>query len=158
VPEGELTDLRQRLQNTRWPERETVADNSQGPQLAKLQALVGRWLDGYDWRTCEEELNAFGQFHTNIEGLNIHFLHVRSPEPDALPLLMAHGWPGSVLEFRKVIRPLTNPAAHGGDPRNAFHVIAPSMPGFGFSGKPIERLEHLPDRGRLDRAHAPPGL
>jgi len=136
VPEADLTDLRERLHNTRWPDRETVPDTSQGPQLAKLQSLTTYWQDGYDWRACEQELNAFGQFRTAIDGLDIHFLHVRSPEPDALPLLMAHGWPGSVLEFRKVIGPLTDPAAHGGDPRNAFHVIAPSMPGFGLSGRP----------------------
>lgn len=136
VPEADLTDLRERLRTTRWPDRETVPDTSQGPRLATLQSLAAYWRDGYDWRACERELNAFGQFRTTIDGLDIHFLHVRSPEPDALPLLMAHGWPGSVLEFRKVIGPLTDPAAHGGDPRDAFHVIAPSMPGFGLSGKP----------------------
>jgi hypothetical protein len=138
VSDAELADLRARVTSTRWPERETVTDTSQRPQLAKLQALTAHWIDGYDWRACEAELNAFGQFTTEIDGLDLHFLHVRSPEPDALPLLMAHGWPGSVLEFHKVIGPLTDPAAHGGDPRQAFDVIAPSMPGFGFSGKPTE--------------------
>jgi len=136
LPDEALEDLRHRLSITRWPERETVDDVSQGPQLAKLQALCAYWADGYDWRACEDLLNGFGQYKTTIDGLGIHFLHVRSPEPDALPLLMSHGWPGSVLEFRKLIGPLTDPRAHGGDPRLAFHVVAPSMPGFGFSDKP----------------------
>lgn len=136
IPQAQLDDLRQRLAQTRWPDPETVPDTSQGPQLAKLQALVARWQDGYDWRRCERLLNGFGQYHTEIDGLDIHFLHVRSPNPDAIPLLLTHGWPGSVLEFREVIGPLTNPAAHGGDPRDAFHVVIPSLPGFGFSGKP----------------------
>ncbi|VVE37666.1 epoxide hydrolase [Pandoraea horticolens] len=134
----ELSELRGRLQRARWPDRETVNDTSQGPQLLKLQALVAHWMDGYDWRRCESMLNDFGQFKTTIDGLDIHFLHIRSPEPDAIPLLMAHGWPGSVLEFRKVIAPLSNPAAHGDDPKQAFHLVIPSMPGFGFSGKPSE--------------------
>jgi pimeloyl-ACP methyl ester carboxylesterase len=138
TPEADLAGLRARLRDTGWPERETVPDTSQGPQLTKIQALVERWTDGYDWRACEAELNAFGQYRTTIDGLDIHFLHVRSPEPHALPLLMTHGWPGSVLEFRKVIGPLTDPAAHGGDPADAFDVIVPSIPGFGYSGKPTE--------------------
>ncbi|WP_102126851.1 epoxide hydrolase family protein [Deinococcus planocerae] len=136
VPEEQLADLRARLARTRWPEQETVPDTSQGPQLAKVQALIEHWQHRYDWRACEALLNGLGQFRTTIDGLDIHFLHVRSPEPSALPLLMTHGWPGSVLEFRKVIGPLTDPAAHGGDPRQAFHLILPSLPGFGFSGKP----------------------
>ncbi len=138
VPEADLDDLRDRVARTRWPDRETVPDTSQGPQLSKLQALTGHWLGAYDWRRAEAELNGFGQFTTTIDGLAIHFLHVRSPEPDALPLLLSHGWPGSILEFRKVIGPLTDPAAHGGDPRQAFHVVVPSMPGFGFSERPTE--------------------
>lgn len=136
IPQADLDDLQARLANTRWPDAQTVGDAGQGPQLDKLQALVRRWRDGYDWRRCERLLNDLGQYHTEINGLDIHFLHVRSPEPDAIPLLLTHGWPGSILEFRDVIGPLTNPAAHGGDPRDAFHVVVPSLPGFGFSGKP----------------------
>jgi pimeloyl-ACP methyl ester carboxylesterase len=136
VPEAQLTELRDRLNRVRWPEQETVGNTSQGPQKRKVQALVEHWRSRYDWRRCEGELNGFGQFKTVIDGVGVHFLHVRSPEPNALPLLMCHGWPGSVLEFRKVIGPLTNPAAHGAKTRQAFHVIAPSMPGFGFSDKP----------------------
>jgi len=136
IPEEQLTDLRDRLSRTRWPEQETVSDNSQGPRLARIQALIEHWQHTYDWRQCEALLNSLGQFRTTIDGLGIHFLHIRSPEPDALPLLMTHGWPGSVLEFRKVIGPLTDPAAHGGDPRQAFHLVIPCLPGFGFSDKP----------------------
>jgi pimeloyl-ACP methyl ester carboxylesterase len=136
VPEAQLGDLRERLARTRWPERETVDDTSQGARLERIQALCAYWQDGYDWRRCEALLNDLGQYRTTLDGLGIHFLHVRSPEPNALPLLMAHGWPGSVLEFRSVIGPLTDPAAHGGDPRDAFHLVIPSMPGFGFSDKP----------------------
>ena len=136
VPQAELDDLRERLSRTRWPDRETVDDTGQGPPLAKVQALCAHWRDGYDWRRCEALLNGFGQSRTEIGGLGIHVLHVRSPEPDALPLVMTHGWPGSVLEFRHVIGPLTDPAAHGGDPRDAFHLVIPSLPGFGFSDKP----------------------
>ncbi|WP_343727411.1 epoxide hydrolase family protein [Burkholderia seminalis] len=150
VPELELSDLRERLRRVRWPDPETVNDTSQGPRLSKLQALVAHWIEGYDWRRCESMLNDFGQFKTTIDGLDIHFLHIRSPEPDAVPLLMAHGWPGSVLEFRKVIGPLGNPAAHGGDPRQAFHLVIPSMPGFGFSDKPDEPGW---DMSRIGRAY-----
>jgi pimeloyl-ACP methyl ester carboxylesterase len=138
VPDAQLTDLRDRLARTRWPDRETVEDTGQGPRLAKLQALAAYWRDHYDWRRCEAMLNGFGQYRTTIDGLDIVFLHVRSPEPDALPLLMTHGWPGSMIEFHKVIGPLTDPAAHGGNPRDAFHLVIPTMPGFGFSGKPTE--------------------
>ncbi|WP_406887541.1 epoxide hydrolase family protein [Serratia marcescens] len=148
IPETQLDDLRRRLGLTRWPTRETVQDTSQGPQLAKIQALCSYWLNEYDWRKCESLLNGYGQYKTTIEGLGIHFLHIRSPEPDALPLLMCHGWPGSVLEFRDVIGPLSNPAAYNGNPRNAFHLIIPSMPGFGFSDKPGEpgwALERIAD-------------
>ena len=136
VPQADLDDLRDRLARTRWPDAETVGDNGQGPQLAKLRALAGRWLDGYDWRRCEAMLNGFGQHRTEIDGLGIHFLHIQSREPGALPLLMTHGWPGSVLEFRDVIAALTDPVAHGGAPADAFHLVIPSLPGFGFSGKP----------------------
>jgi len=136
IPEAQLDDLRGRLSRTRWPDRETVTDTSQGPSLEKIQALVAYWRDRYDWRRCETMLNGFGQHRISIDGLKIHFLHVRSPEPDAMPLILTHGWPGSVLEFHKMIGPLTDPLAHGGDRRDAFHLVVPSLPGFGFSGKP----------------------
>jgi pimeloyl-ACP methyl ester carboxylesterase len=132
VPEAELDDLRTRLTRTRWPEKEAVSDWSQGTPLAELQALCAYWQQGYDWRRCEARLNALGQFKTEIDGLDIHFLHVRSPHADAVPLLITHGWPGSVIEFMGVIEELANPADGG----LAFHVVAPSLPGFGFSGKP----------------------
>jgi len=138
IPQAELDDLRTRLSRTRWPEAETVADTSQGPRLEKIHALVDYWRDDYDWRRCEAMLNGFGQHRTTIDGLGIHFLHIRSPEAGALPLLMTHGWPGSVLEFHKVIGPLTDPVAHGGEARDAFHLIIPALPGFGFSDKPTE--------------------
>ena len=138
IPQSDLDDLAQRLARTRWPGRETVDDTSQGPPLAKLQALVARWRDGYDWRRCETILNGLGQHRTEIDGLGIHFLHIRSKEPNALPLLMTHGWPGSVLEFRDVIGPLVDPVAHGGEARDAFDLVIPSLPGFGFSDKPTE--------------------
>lgn len=137
IPDADLADLRNRLAHTRWPDAETVPDTSQGPQLAKLRALVARWQDGYDWRRCEALLNGYGQYLTEIDGLDIHFLHIRSKEPGAMPLLMTHGWPGSVLEFRDVIAPLTDPVAHGGQASDAFHLVIPSLPGFGFSGKPV---------------------
>jgi pimeloyl-ACP methyl ester carboxylesterase len=136
VPEADLDDLRLRLRATRWPERETVDDTSQGPQLARMRRLVDRWIDGYDWRRTEALLDGWGQHTTEIDGLSIHFLHVRSPEPGARPLILTHGWPGSVLEFRHAIGPLTDPVAHGGSAEDAFHVVIPSLPGFGFSGKP----------------------
>ena len=136
ILDSDLADLQTRLARTRWPDAETVSDFSQGPQLAKLRTLVDRWQNGYDWRRCETLLNDFGQYRTEIDGLDIHFLHIRSPEPDAMPLLMTHGWPGSVLEFRDVIGPLTNPVAHGGKAEDAFHLVIPSLPGFGLSGKP----------------------
>lgn len=138
IPDAALADLQARLALTRWPDAETVADASQGPQLAKLRALVARWQDGYDWRRCEALLNSFNQHHTEIDGVDIHFLHVRSPEAGAMPLLLTHGWPGSVLEFRDMIGPLTDPVAHGGHASDAFHLVIPSLPGFGFSGKPAE--------------------
>jgi epoxide hydrolase len=136
VPQAELDELARRLAATRWPERETVEDWSQGVPLEHMQALVAHWRSGYDWRRCESMLNGFGQFRTRIDGLDIHFLHVRSPHAEALPLLLTHGWPGSVVEFHKVIGPLTQPLAHGGRPQDAFHLVVPSLPGYGFSGKP----------------------
>jgi epoxide hydrolase len=136
VPEAQLTDLRDRLAQTRWPDRETVNDTRQGPPLAKIQALCAHWQQRYDWRRCEALLNGWGQFRTTVDGLGIHFLHIRSKEANALPLLMTHGWPGSVLEFRDVIGPLTDPVAHGGQASDAFHLVIPSLPGFGFSDKP----------------------
>jgi pimeloyl-ACP methyl ester carboxylesterase len=139
APESALDDLRQRLARARWPEREPVADWSQGVPLARLRALVDYWRTGYDWRRCEAMLNGFDQYRTEIDRLDIHFLHVRSPHADALPILITHGWPGSVIEFFKIIGPLTDPRVHGGEARDAFHVVAPSLPGFGFSGKPAER-------------------
>ncbi len=136
VPQADLDDLQRRLTSIRWAERETVDDWSQGAPLAKVRALCDYWRTGYDWRRCEARLNGLGQFKTEIDGLGVHFLHVRSPHPNALPLLITHGWPGSVIEFLKVIGPLTDPVAHGGRAEDAFHVIAPSVPGFGFSDKP----------------------
>jgi epoxide hydrolase len=148
VPESELEDLRARLRNTRWPERETVDDWAQGVPLAYLRDLCAYWADEYDWRTTEARLNALAQFRTTIDGLAIHFLHVRSPHADALPLVITHGWPGSIVEFLKVIGPLTDPTAHGGDASDAFNVVCPSLPGYGFSDKPtrpgwgVERIAH----------------
>lgn len=136
VPNEQLGDLKRRLGAARWPERETVQDFSQGVQLSRLKRLVAYWEAEYDWRRCEAMLNAFSQYRTEIDGLNIHFLHVRSRHKAALPLILTHGWPGSILEFSKVIGPLTDPAAHGGKDSDAFHVIVPSLPGFGFSDKP----------------------
>jgi pimeloyl-ACP methyl ester carboxylesterase len=136
VPEEDLADLRKRLAATRWPDRETVDDRSQGVQLAKLQELVRYWGTGYDWRKAEAQLNALPQFMTDIDGLDIHFIHVRSRHKNALPVIITHGWPGSVLELIKVIGPLTDPTAHGGSAADAFDVVIPSIPGHGFSGKP----------------------
>lgn len=136
VPQSALDDLKRRLAHTRWPERETPTDWSQGVPLAYLQDVCRYWHDHYDWRRCEAVLNSHPQFITEIDGLDIQFLHARSPHPQARPLVMTHGWPGSVVEFLKVIGPLTDPVAHGGDARDAFHVVCPSLPGFGYSGKP----------------------
>ncbi len=136
--EAELDDLRRRLQATRWPDPETPGDWSQGIPLAYTQELVAYWAEKYDWRAREASLNRFDQFITEIDGLDIHFIHVRSPHEDAVPLVITHGWPGSIVEFHKVIEPLTNPTAHGGDASDAFHVVCPSLPGYGFSGKPTE--------------------
>jgi epoxide hydrolase len=136
VPESELRDLRERLARTRWPEPETVADWSQGVPLAYVQELCRYWADAYDWRVTEARLNALPQFRTELDGLGIHFIHVRSPHASALPLVITHGWPGSVVEFLKVMGPLADPTAHGGGPADAFHVVCPSLPGYGFSDKP----------------------
>jgi len=131
-----LDDLKCRLRATRWPDRETVDDWSQGIPLAYVQDVCAYWAEKYDWRAREAKLNRFAQFKTEIDGLGIHFAHVRSPHADALPLVITHGWPGSIVEFHKVIEPLTNPTAHGGEARDAFHVVCPSLPGYGFSDKP----------------------
>ena len=136
IAQGQLVDLRRRIAATRWPDKETVADQSQGAQLAKLQTLVQYWGSGYDWRKVEAKLNALPQFMTNIDGVDIHFIHVRSRHKNALALIVSHGWPGSVIEQLKIIGPLTDPTAHGGNAEDAFDVVIPSLPGYGFSGKP----------------------
>jgi pimeloyl-ACP methyl ester carboxylesterase len=136
VPEEDLDDLRRRIAATNWPEKETVADQSQGVPLAMIQRLARHWATDYDWRKVEANLNALPQFMTEIDGLDIHFIHVRSQQEDALPLIVNHGWPGSVIEQLKIIDPLTNPTAHGATASDAFDVVIPSMPGYGFSGKP----------------------
>src|SRR5215217_5945547 len=138
IPQDTLGDLRARLAGTRWPEAETVADWSQGVPLGYLRELCRHWADGYDWRATEARLNRLPQFRTEVDGLGIYLLHVRSPHPDALPLVMTHGWPGSVVEFLKVIGPLTDPTAHGGDAGDAFHLVIPSLPGYGFSDRPTQ--------------------
>lgn len=136
VPQEQLDDLRQRLERTRWPDEQPVAGWEQGVPSARLRVLADHWRTNYDWRKCEALLNGLGQFRTRIDELDIHFLHIRSAEPDAMPLLLTHGWPGSVLEFRNVIGPLTDPLSHGGKASDAFHLIIPSLPGYGFSEKP----------------------
>ncbi|HKH94546.1 MAG TPA: epoxide hydrolase [Gemmatimonadaceae bacterium] len=138
VSEAAIVDLRRRLQMTRWPDKETVTDASQGAQLAQLQELVRYWGNGYDWRKGEAKLNALPQFMTNIDGVDIHFIHVKSPHPNAMPLIITHGWPGSVFEQIKLIGPLTDPTKYGGRAEDAFDVVIPSLPGFGFSARPTE--------------------
>ena len=135
-PDAELVELRRRIRATRWPERETVSDTTQGVQLATTQKLASYWADQHDWRKCEARLNSYPNCITTIDGLDIHFIHVRSKHANALPVVITHGWPGSVIEQLKVIEPLTNPTAHGGTEADAFHVVIPSLPGYGFSGKP----------------------
>jgi pimeloyl-ACP methyl ester carboxylesterase len=135
-PDEALADLKHRIAATRWPEREIVADQSQGVQLATIQKLARYWATDYDWRKCEAKLNALPQFITQIDGVDIHFIHVRSKHPNALPVIVTHGWPGSIIEQLKIIDPLTNPTAHGGSASDAFDVVIPSLPGYGFSGKP----------------------
>jgi pimeloyl-ACP methyl ester carboxylesterase len=151
VPQAELDDLRTRLAGTRWPVALPGAEWSRGVPVAYLRELVEYWVDGYDWRAQEARLNEYPQFVTEIDGQTIHFLHVRSPEPDATPLVLSHGWPGSVVEFLDVIGPLTDPRAHGGDPADAFHVVIPSIPGFAFSGPTADTGW---DSNRTARAYA----
>ena len=136
VPQDQLADMRRRIAATRWPERETVVDDSQGVPLATMQDLAHYWATGYDWRKVEARLNALPQFMTTIDGLDVHFIHVRSKQENALPLIVTHGWPGSVIEQLKIVDPLSNPTAHGASASDAFHLVIPSLPGYGFSGKP----------------------
>ena len=135
-PEEQLTDLRRRIKATKWPERETVPDDTQGVRLATMQALASYWAENYDWRKVEAKLNSYPNFITNIDGMDIHFIHVKSKEKNALPMIVTHGWPGSVIEQLKIIDPLTNPTKYGGSAADAFDVVIPSIPGYGFSGKP----------------------
>jgi pimeloyl-ACP methyl ester carboxylesterase len=151
VPEEDLVELRRRIAATRWPSKELVADRSQGVQLATLQALARYWATEHDWRKAEAKLNALPQFTTNIDGVDIHFIHVKSPHENALPLIITHGWPGSVIELLETVGPLTDPTAHGGTPEDAFHLVLPSLPGYGFSGEPTEIGW---DPGRTARAWA----
>ena len=146
VPKTAIADLKRRIASTRWPDRETPGGWSQGVPLSYMRELADYWRNDYDWGRCQEQLNALPQFVTELDGLDIHFLHIRSPHKNALPMVMTHGWPGSIIEFLKVIGPLTDPVAHGGKAEDAFHVVCPTLPGFGFSGKPdapgwgIERI------------------
>jgi pimeloyl-ACP methyl ester carboxylesterase len=151
VPEAELTELRHRIEAMRWPSRELVADRSQGVQTATLQALARYWTTEYDWRRCEARLNGLPQFTTEIDGVEIHCIHVRSRHENAMPLIMTHGWPGSVIELLDTVGPLTDPTAHGGTPEDAFHLVLPSLPGYGFSGQPTELGW---ENGRIARAWA----
>ena len=144
VPEAALDDLKRRLADTRWPNKEPLADWSQGVPLAKAQALVEYWRTRYDWRRIERSLNALPQFRAQVDGLGVHLIHVRSKHPDALPIVITHGWPGSIIEFLQVIAPLVDPTAHGGKPDEAFHVVIPSLPGFGLSDRPTEPGWRLP--------------
>jgi epoxide hydrolase len=149
VADDVIDDLKSRLRHTRWPEAELVEDWSQGVPLGWIQEICRYWAEEYDWRTRETRLNRFPQFMTEVDGLGVHFLHVRSPHRGAMPLIVTHGWPGSIVEFMKVIEPLADPVAHGGDAADAFHVVCPSLPGFGFSDKPrvrgfgVERIAHI---------------
>ena len=149
IPEAELTELRKRINATRWPEQELVDDISQGVPLATMQKVANYWATEYDWRKCEARLNALPQFITEIDGLDIQFIHVRSKHENALPLIVTHGWPGSIVEQLKIVDPLTNPTAHDGSPDDAFDIVIPSMPGYGFSGKPATTGW---DTGRIARA------
>jgi pimeloyl-ACP methyl ester carboxylesterase len=151
IPEEELAELQRRIRATRWPSKELVGDRSQGVQLATLQELARYWTTEYDWRRCEARLNALPQFTTQIDGVGIHFIHVTSPHENALPLIMTHGWPGSVIELLETVGPLTDPTAHGADAEDAFHLVLPSLPGYGFSGEPTEVGWDL---GRTARAWA----
>ncbi|GAB3410789.1 epoxide hydrolase [Flindersiella endophytica] len=149
VPQADLDDLNERLARTRWPAQLPGEDWSRGAPVPYLKELVEYWRTAYDWRAYEAELNSYPQFTTEIDGQTIHFLHVRSPEPDALPLIVTHSWPLSIVEFMKVLRPLTDPRAHGGDPKQAFHVVAPSVPGFGFSSAPSDTDWDMPRLARI---------
>ena len=151
VSEEQLADLRRRIDAARWPSRELVDDRSQGVQLATMRELARYWTGDYDWGACEARLNALPQFTTEIDGIDIHFIHVRSPHEDAMPLLMTHGWPGSVVELLETVAPLTDPTAHGGDAGDAFHLVLPSLPGYGFSAEPAELGWHV---GRVAQAWA----
>jgi pimeloyl-ACP methyl ester carboxylesterase len=151
IPEQELTELRRRIDATRWPTKEPVSDRSQGVQLATMQALARYWVGDYDWRRCEAKLNALPQFKTEIDGVEIHFIHVKSRHPNALPLIMTHGWPGSIVEMVDSVGPLTDPPAHGGRAEDAFDLVLPSLPGYGFSAEPTETGWDL---GRIGRAWA----
>jgi pimeloyl-ACP methyl ester carboxylesterase len=151
IPDEQLAELRRRIEATRWPSSELVDDRSQGVQLATMRALARFWTTDYDWRACEARLNARPQFTTEIDGVDIHFIHVKSPHEDALPLIMTHGWPGSVIELLETVGPLTDPTAHGGDADDAFHLVLPSLPGYGFSGEPRELGW---DSGRVAQAWA----
>ena len=151
IPEERIDDLRRRIAATRWPTKELVTDRSQGVQLATMQELARYWTTDYDWRKAEAKLNALPQFTTEIDGVAIHFIHVKSPHENALPLIMTHGWPGSVMELLETVGPLTDPTAHGGDAEDAFHLVLPSLPGYGFSGEPTEVGW---DPGRTGRAWA----
>src|ERR687891_1656007 len=138
TPEEQINDLRRRIAATRWPTKELVPDRSQGVQLAPIQELARYWTTEYDWRKCEEKLNALPQFTTEIDGVEIHFIHVRSQHEEAMPLIMTHGWPGSVIELLEAVGPLTDPTEHGGTAEDAFDLVLPSLPGYGFSGEPAE--------------------
>ena len=138
MPDETIAELQRRIAATRWPSKELVADRSQGVQLATIQALARYWATEYDWRRCEARLNALSQFKTEIDGEDVHFIHVTSPHEDALPLIMTHGWPGSVIELLETVGPLTDPTAHGGSAGDAFHLVLPSLPGYGFSAEPTE--------------------
>jgi hypothetical protein len=151
VPDADLADLKRRLTTTRWPTKELVEDRSQGVQLATLKELVRYWSTDYDWRKAETKLNAFPQFVTKIDGVDIHFIHVKSRHPNAMPLLMTHGWPGSVIELLETVGPLTDPTSHGGTAGDAFHLVLPPLPGYGFSGEPTQ-LDW--ESGRIARAWA----
>ena len=151
IPEEQIDDLRRRIAATRWPSKELVTDRSQGVQLATMQALARYWTTEYDWRKAEAKLNALPQFTTEIDGAEIHFIHVTSRHENALPLIMTHGWPGSVRELLETIGPLTDPTAHGGTPDDAFHLVLPSLPGYGFSSEPTELGW---DAARIGRAWA----
>src|SRR5688572_21179947 len=151
VPNADLAELKRRLAATRWPTKELVEDRSQGVQLATLKALVRYWATDYDWRKAEARLNGYPQFVTKIDGVDIHFIHVTSRHPNAMPLIMTHGWPGSVIELLETIGPLTDPTKYGGTPGDAFHLVLPSLPGYGFSGEPTELGW---DSGRIARAWA----